>query len=598
MDNAAFRKVFRDIKLLDASEGPSRNIFQPKFDAREQAITLEKTLLNCQKEDPSLRALSQLAHVVTFIAVNMHETEEEKEALATICRSYDIVSAVCCGLTTPELNAKDTATTIVSILRTESPPCDEANAFQGAVVYTEVLNALGILLSSRREPQSVEDALKVLALSESVYHKWVASWKACGKRNFKDLPLNQDGSALLDTATEEDWACFEMEQIFTSTLYYLAQVFGFKSDVRNSSKYCHLTLARQLISRKEFDRKSWATNALHLSGFYSGELQYHLAYHCLEAGRAMMPTEPANEETLGLVAWSFGKFHKSRLRTAAQQLDDGQTSLAPPTTVGPNPEPLEYSEWWCNFELLVAPPQPLPPIVDFASAREEFKKANAFLQEATKYYVFDGCCTEYIAIHQDMAELYVHLMRFESDVERKIAMHQRRFDLLRSFPDQLSFQAYGTLVRQLLFDVGDIAGEILDLRIKQFKEKIGTPLSERKINDLADVAQGIFLKFLATFHDKNSGKMPTTIEEVLRAPVFRAMMRAASLEAKHFSRTPREEYDRIGRTIEKYNECISFAEQHQLQNDPAMHHEVCLAREMVQLLPAKQREAWKAGQMH
>ncbi|CUG91951.1 Hypothetical protein, putative [Bodo saltans] len=209
----------------------------------------------------------------------------------------------------------------------------------------------------------------------------------------------------------------------------------------------------------------------------------------------------------------------------------------------------------------------------------------------------DGCCTDHIKILQDIGQLYKNLIVFEPDVDRRIAMHLRRVEKLENLPTELNFQSYATLIRQLLFDLGDVHTDILDLRILQKKapdSKMGKPLSEAKLNQLTASTVNYFIRFCATFKDLKSGKIPEVLDEDSRVPFFRCLMRIAHLQSKHWHKTPKDEYDSIGVTIERYNEALKFARDNKLQSNKECAHEVKLAEEMVQLLPGKQRDVQRA----
>lgn len=69
-------------------------------------------------------------------------------------------------------------------------------------------------------------------------------------------------------------------------------------------------------------------------------------------------------------------------------------------------------------------------------------------------------------------------------------MLMRRINMLESFPFKLSFKAYPTNVRQLLYDVGCLYMELINLRSAQRRECTTDerPLSNRAFNSLIDKA--------------------------------------------------------------------------------------------------------------
>ncbi len=72
----------------------------------------------------------------------------------------------------------------------------------------------------------------------------------------------------------------EFEQIYTHTLFYLAQIYAKLNDKDQSANYCRLTLERQYNS-KHFDQLDWATNCATLSQYYMTNHDYATSRYCL-----------------------------------------------------------------------------------------------------------------------------------------------------------------------------------------------------------------------------------------------------------------------------------------------------------------------------
>ena len=369
-----------------------------------------------------------------------------------------------------------------------------------------------------------------------------------------------------------------MNRLHTNTLYYLAQVYAALKDVR-ASKYCHLTLVHQLLSRSEFDKKTWALNAVQLSGYYSSLREYGRSLHCINAGKAMMPPEPKTEETIGTVHWAYGRFYLGRLRHYSNrpEFSPGVDALG---------------TWWVSFPVGVEDPKELPPVDSFDRAREEFKEANFHFNEALKYFVMDGCCTDHIQILRDISDAYKYLVLFEDDRERQAAMHQRRASILEKIPAELNPQAYLTLIRQLLYDIAEIRSDILDVRLKQ-RSSAQKGLSDKKCNELSLQTLNSFLAFLTSFNDPKTSLLPAKVDDELRVPIFRAMMRIAGLQTKGFFAKPKDEYEAIGRSLEWYDNVDKFAKSNVM---PAAEvgEEMTLVAQMRELLPGKQKNIFRS----
>lgn len=561
MDSSTFSKTFAGVCALNDSEGPRQNVLEPKFQAREQFEALSKAIqaaIACKSADAPI-GNDQLAQIKCVLVQNYLDTDEyaNAETAAVTAFRYLLHS----------VNNSVEAPTGIDAVVSYRQVTDESTEFSHVATYLRVLNCVGIYLTGRSTAQRFSDSLKVLHLAEAVFEAW---------RAWKRLPL----IAVSPAAWEEHR---EMSELFNSTAFYLAQCYGGIGDISRSSKYCFHTMVVQLVSRKDFAPKEWARNAVHLSGFFNGSGLFDESRHCMLAAENVMPSDNPDEETAGVVAWGFAKLYKARLRWFAERRDVKEHPL---------PDTLRTAEWWHNFPLPLPPVVQFNPISTFDEARDTFKESMKYLNDAAKFYVFDGCCTDFIEIQKDMSALYGHLMKFEPLLERRIAMQGRRIDLLKDFPNQLSFNAYGTIVRQLLFDIGDLHADLVDMRIEQRKQRSGTPLSDRAFNDLATIAQSWFERFVVTFHHTETKRLEK-IDEENRVAVFRALMRIARLQSKRFHKTPKDEYDGIAVVIQKYEDTMSFAAKNALLEHPEVSQELQLAREMLTLLPGKQKDIWK-----
>ncbi|RNF12646.1 putative L-ribulokinase [Trypanosoma rangeli] len=588
MDPNTFSSSFDAIVSLSNTEGPRRNILEPKFAAREQMQAVQESVRNAYKESPSQTAMSQLCRCHVFIGLNMLETDEEAEGVQEICKAYTLTLS---GAKRELLdNVVDIAAyPLEEILRNEVPFVTAEKEYAFVTEFMRVHNALGLYLSNRNVELRINDAKQVLLVAERAYKEWKGWFQSLpGSCLMKDVPVLDNGTldraSIAPDALSMYTARFEMDTAYTSTLFFLAQVYTACQMTVLASRYCHHTLYHQLLNKMEFSKKDWATNALHLSAFYSSYFDYGKALHCLQAGEYIMPKENANEETLGIVAWAFGKFYLHRLNYYANV---GQ-QCAPRGHL-----PDGFEEWWVDYPLDIPPPQPLPAIETFEEARECFKEANTWFNKALEYYLYDGSCTEHIEIVKDIAQLYAALIPFEANRSRVIAMHQRRVALLEPFPGDLNFNAYPTLVRQLLFDLGAMHEELLEVYMEQKQNPTEgeKPLSDKKLNAVTDKTQSFYTRFCDTWKDPQNGTISETLDADSRLPFFRALMRLAHLQMKRFFRNPKDEYDNISISIGMFKRALAFAASNPMKEEAET--EARLAREMVALLPMKQKDLWR-----
>lgn len=597
-----------------------------------------------------LRNQWQIARLLVFLGNNSHELEDEKDAQAMFLRAAAIAIKCSTQQLLFESQKEFTADLIAPIdltqlLRMHSAEMTGANHnFYGVQWLLDVLNSLGVFFSARMEARErIGDAICLLHKIEEIYHafnKWAVA--SGDTTTIESLPWKSDrsNSDELDlskvTLSEEDLQqCaagdeearnrkleqlkgqvlrrLKMEQRYTSTIFYLAQGYGLHSDQVNSSKYCFLTMVHQLLCRKDFSRKEWASNAVHLSSFFVAENQFGFAKHCLDAARHLMPTENPSEETLGMVAWGYAKMYKAMLRVGAAHKEQKDGAKEPNFSdfLGPKHSVTNCHLWWRDFPLPVPPPDremQVPAMFD--QARDIFKKGNAECELAAKYYTYETCCPDYIAIHNDIAELYNCLAVFEPALDRRIAMHLRRVELLERFPKEINFDSYTKIVRQTYFDCGDALGDIVEMRhqqraayVKECHEamKKGEPRpkpphgsSDAALTALVKKAQQMYADFCNTYYDKIAKRMPRKIEKEAHPAFLRAKIRHARLEGKYPCATPQEEYEMVKRMQECYRETNVWAEENEVaKKEPSLEPEVRLSQEMVPVLDGKLREIYR-----
>lgn len=541
--------------------------------------TLLSSVTGSHLKDPTLDSQVQIARCNHFIGNTMIETEEVQEGFEHLYRAHNILVASISGRVVPE-ESLALQSELNGIL-TQVTPLVSGSAptrFRFVREYVSCLNTLGLHMCSTDSAQKMNDAKKILHLAENCYKSWDADFVSSGGVLMSEVTMLDSGLVADDVPKREEMVLrHRMDSLYTSTLFFLAQAYT-QSDALTASKYAHLTMVHQLQTRSEFSKKSWAENALHLSGFYAGQYQYGKALHCLEAGRYMMPRIPDDEETTGRVEWAYGRYHLSRLRYYAPGPTLAETFVD------------DSDAWFVPFPLPIGAVEKQHHLRTFEEARDEFKKANAHFQLALKYFAFDGQCTDHMLILKDVSDLYRCLVAFEPDVERQVAMHGRRMALLEHIPAELNPQAYLTNIRQLQFDIGDIANDIFDIRLKQKKaesKSLGKPLSDKQLNKVNDIAQEKYRAFLSSF---KGDKQP----EEVRLAVFRAKMRICSLLTKKYHATPKDEYASISNAIDAYADAIAFAEQNPMGEDVA--DEIELAKQMHSLLPGKKRAIAQAFQ--
>ena len=124
-----------------------------------------------------------------------------------------------------------------------------------------------------------------------------------------------------------------------------------------------------------------------------------------------------------------------------------------------------------------------------------------------------GFVTDHVNLVRQHSLLYHYLAGFELDVKRKLAMELRRAEMLKSFPSALSRNAYEGLVKGICHELGDIYGNMYELKLQkaaqknpkvlEFPEKRLALADLNKCNEYCTNAIGMFENFIS-FYSKQS----------------------------------------------------------------------------------------------
>lgn len=135
------------------------------------------------------------------------------------------------------------------------------------------LNLLNQLILIRTSYEQYTETIELAKQAENLYNQCTSSIE----------PYRLQELIHIDSSIDRRE---EFEQIYTHTLFYLAQIYAKLERKDESANYCRLTLERQLSmyhgdNSKHFDRLDWATNCATLSQYYMTNHDYATARHCL-----------------------------------------------------------------------------------------------------------------------------------------------------------------------------------------------------------------------------------------------------------------------------------------------------------------------------
>ena len=202
------------------------------------------------------------------------------------------------------------------------------------------------------------------------------------------------------------------------------------------------------------------------------------------------------------------------------------------------------------------------PVLDFAAAREVFKVGVDWVRKSLTYFVIDGYCSDFVEITQDHSQLFKHLANFETDDGRRAKMHKRRADLLNPLVAEISKQYYMLVYRQLTFELGEIYGAILDVKLTAleqyasaepaFPTTTASGAAVRKVNELISRGLHEFNAYVKTLRDAATDKLPAKLDSDDERPCMVAHFYNARLYSKFVTSNVDEKAKNLNLSISCY----------------------------------------------
>ena len=490
-------------------------------------------------------------------------------------------------------------------------------------IYQNALNQLGILWASRNEN---ERAFQYLNKAECLYSEFkhkVGSSPLTIDEHFKPFTGVNDGA--VDYKRVENF-----ENTYTLTLYYLAQVYTKMGETEKSAKYCHVTLSRQLKTKK-YDPFDWALNAATLSQYYITQGCFPLARHCLasasrvfeEVGDPDPTLQPHDNESQSDVdkrekipraqadirrCWA--KYGMALLDSSWNRLlkqveemdldnekgkekDDDEKNEDPGTSAdGACSERVnkEKSKSKLLFDLELTSLEDLITdkyCKDFEDARLVFLQTQKWLTSAKEFYILDGHASDFVELVQDTSSLYRLLAFFEPNFDRQCKMHKRRIDMLTELLSELNQQFYLLVCRQLIFEIGESYSTMLDLKLAILEEQGTAPTNHAvcKINHLTQSSIDFYKRYIDTLRTADK-TLPTKFEDDDERPALIAHFYIGRLHSKFIELDTSKKIDNVSMSLANYKYIVDYCH----LNPSAVskvQQERAVCEEMVVLLPHK-----------
>ncbi|XP_014679687.1 PREDICTED: KIF1-binding protein homolog [Priapulus caudatus] len=455
----------------------------------------------------------------------------------------------------------------------------------------KALNQLGILWADRGE---CSNALEYLSQAENLYIKYTDE---VGAPPFDLCDIFKGTDA--ETFSQQGQKLFD--RCHTHTLYYLAQVHHNLEQPQQSAYYCQVTLKRQLILN-EYDPADWALNCAVLSQFYVAKCDFTQARHCLASASHVMghaersppslgegESDEAHAKKLADIARCWAKYcaallQESRDRVAADLDDDDDLQ---PTKESADDDDDKERFVFDTLELTHYEEEVTDVrVANFEQARGVFLVAQRRLADAREFYSLYHHASDYAELARDSSLLYKLLAFFEPDFERKSKMHKRRVDALCGVLGELNPRHYLLICRQLMYEIAEAYGEMLDIKMAIVEEHQTTPSPHavRKINSLCAECIRNFELFLDSF--KTNDVMPEQFDSDNVRPVLIAYFYMGRMHSKVIDSDVHKRIEYIEKSIDCYQFLVSYCEKYpEVESLVKGEYDVC--KEMVTLLPVK-----------
>ena len=433
----------------------------------------------------------------------------------------------------------------------------------------------------------------------------------------------------------------DIEQAFTKTIFYLAQVYGNLGRDEESANMCAACLRRQCETKESeggigrggkasVSPEEWAQNAAQLSGFYAARACWATARHCVAAAekvftmavpdwrKARGPFDSkSSSQKLDLsvaktldesaadiganVQLAWGKLHLMRL-TAAKELflskgevergiggeakktaangDDNRLLVEFPKLRLDDGTSTSASKAAKSVGIVSEGPGEGWVPRDVAGVRIVFNHAAPRYRAALSRYVLDGFVTEHCDVVLDVSSLHKCLAFFEDGNPRRYnSIQRRRVTRVESVAKELSFDRYPGLFKALWFEYAEAHRAVLEGKITRNRP----PLS---LGEAARCATRGYSAYIDTFKDQ-VGPNHTAPRRIHDKEEERTYVTARFIRARTASKQHGQfgsEAGALGVALVDYEFVPAYCEAHGLEG---MEQESGLCSQMCQLLPSK-----------
>ena len=399
------------------------------------------------------------------------------------------------------------------------------------------------------------------------------------------------------------------ESLHTHTLYYLAQAYGIRGDTKTSSKYCHVTLARQM-STKQYEPLDWSLNCATLSQYYVTQDQYNFARYCLACAELVNKEvftkleemefadqndrERTKEKMFKSEADVFrcwAKYGLNLLKSAYSTLSGEEDDKEKVSSDSLDEGHKDFKELrFKDLEVSVYEERVTDKLpTNYEEAKTLYQFSIKCLDKAKEFYKLDGFVTAYVEIVQDLSQLYKCLSFFDNSFDNRCKMHKRRIDMLNAVLVELNPQHFLVICRQLTFEIAETYSEMANLKkaiIEENPSKFSAS-SVKKINHLLMQSVKYYQGFVDSY--QKEGKLPDKFEDDDVRGILMCHFYMARLNSKYNTNDKQIKLSFLEKEKKNYEFIVNYCDKHS-HGASVFESELSITREMLGLFHAKQNK--------
>lgn len=289
----------------------------------------------------------------------------------------------------------------------------------------ELYNILGL---THLNQDKNEVGLQLLGKSKDLYQslqttKYPVQYIVFSSHQYQEKLIQQEFSYQFRYYYTGGVCARKTEELYTLTLFYLAQAYV-KLDHRElGAHYSGLTMQRQ-FETKTYELKDFCVNCISLSEYYYGCRNFRQAQYLILAAQEIIPADRKKRKLRATLQMSLGRMLMEYMKISVRVISEEQQES--------EAQSLDqlYNKMIIKFQglNLEIPPVKVCQTVD--DVKSIFRQANTQYKLALQYFVLDGFVTEHLQICQDINQMYKQIALLETNLPRVEAMLEKRLTLL------------------------------------------------------------------------------------------------------------------------------------------------------------------------